>query len=494
MKNLFLSIAGIVAYSLTQAQLSAPDPVYPAHQSTVIDVNVQTAWHPSLGMPVVGYDAQIAKDTLMSNPVSLPTMGASGRASELEFGQEYWWRARGKASGSVTSPWSEASSFITFYNEFKGKSPKGPGIGIQTLLQWDTIPGVTHYQVQLANNGSFSNPSAYTIAHPTDTPMVQQQVAGLNFNSTYYYRVRAWHAKDTSGWSVVDTFSTINTIILKTPGDEAVNRDPRLALHCQNTSGVISYRFEVDFTATFDSNSTGYLSATIQDADFNNTQNIEWIVDRLKFNTNYFWRVRGIGVNSLSAWSEVREFTTIEKVSLSSPGDGAVGISPGSYLRWQPVNGASIFEVEVDDSVSFQSPYKSISTEDSVHIPLGVSAGTVYNWRVRALHSNDTSEWSNVRSFETHTIGIEERSKIKEFVFYPNPVSDLLQIKNVGYEGDYMDIKIFNSAGEMVAQLDNVSTGIGQPSEVDMSNLPSGLYLVSIRWNNNYSSLRVIKE
>ena len=88
--------------------------------------------------------------------------------------------------------------------------------------------------------------------------------------------------------------------------------------------------------------------------------------------------------------------------TLSSPLDGATGVSTNPTLSWNASSGATSYRVQVSTSSAFtttvydQSGIVGTSTNVS-----GLAASTVYYWRVNATNAGGTSAFSAVSSFTT---------------------------------------------------------------------------------------------
>jgi len=129
----------------------------------------------------------------------------------------------------------------------------------------------------------------------------------------------------------------------------------------------------------------------------------------LRFGTVYRWRIRAYVPGDTSAWSTPRTFTTTDLVALSSPGEGAT-LFTANRLNWQPSNGVTFYDAQLDTSATFDSPlFRTVShpyantadgNSDTQWDNEQLRFGTVYHWRVRARHNTDTSAW-NGRSFIT---------------------------------------------------------------------------------------------
>ena len=131
------------------------------------------------------------------------------------------------------------------------------------------------------------------------------------------------------------------------------------------------------------------------------------IVTELEPNTTYNFLAyarNSIGASSgytKSFTTEDNSCTTPGTPSLSSPSNGATGVSTSPTLDWSNVSGADSYTLQVDNSSSFSSPNVNTSTTSSQRSVSGLSENTKYYWRVRAKNSCGDGSWSNVRNFTT---------------------------------------------------------------------------------------------
>jgi subtilisin family serine protease len=88
--------------------------------------------------------------------------------------------------------------------------------------------------------------------------------------------------------------------------------------------------------------------------------------------------------------------------TLSSPADGATGVSIPATLTWNASTGATSYRVQVSTSSSFTTLAYDQSgiTSTSTSVP-GLASNTLYYWRVNATNAGGTSAWSTVWSFTT---------------------------------------------------------------------------------------------
>ncbi len=146
--------------------------------------------------------------------VGVPVGGTSDR---LLYGQRYYWRATGNNDFSI-APTTAAWSFVTKDDVDLISPDDAAEIGPSDELKWDALGGTMEYEVEIADNAGFTNSTSYSvgISTGTDADSTFNVPNTLTFGTTYHWRVRSMHDRDTSGWSGSRTFSFspvgINTV------------------------------------------------------------------------------------------------------------------------------------------------------------------------------------------------------------------------------------------------------------------------------------------
>lgn len=73
---------------------------------------------------------------------------------------------------------------------------------------------------------------------------------------------------------------------------------------------------------------------------------------------------------------------------------------------------------------------------------------------------------------------------------YPNPVSEFLTISIENSPVEIYDVEIHDLTGRSVQNYSSVSNG----SKIDLSNLKSGMYMLTIRYNGANQNKLIVKE
>ncbi|MFC1931755.1 hypothetical protein ACFLXJ_06115 [Chloroflexota bacterium] len=175
--------------------------------------NISLDWEAMEG--ATSYQWQLDYDTDFSSVPSGfedSTKASSVRLPTLEPATTYYWRVR--TSEPVLSPWSDKWSFTTGLDTeaiaLKLENPKAGAAGVPTkpIFQWSAVPGADTYELLVSTDVNFANPSIMkTDAYALSTTAWQGNTS-LNYDTTYYWKVRAIGANTYSDWSAVSAFTT----------------------------------------------------------------------------------------------------------------------------------------------------------------------------------------------------------------------------------------------------------------------------------------------
>jgi hypothetical protein len=268
-------------------------------------------------------------------------------------------------------------------------------------LDWDSVAGSTAYYVQIDTAASFTS-SAFLDITLINLPGYDGfwNLSDIYFGSTYFWRVKAYSATDTSSWSQTWNFTTRDDVVLVSPvaGTESYTR---IMLDWDAHPGITYYDFEIDTSTTFGSpallaGSNYFFSTT--NTSFDTEENI----NTLYFGADYHWRVRARNNVDTSQWT-TSSFATKDLVTLSSPLNNQL-VPVGTTIDWLAFDGVDYYDYEVDETPSFSSPalisgsrvfisFDDNNTDTEIFVD-DLLFGNGYYWRVRARHVVDTSAWT----------------------------------------------------------------------------------------------------
>ena len=76
---------------------------------------------------------------------------------------------------------------------------------IYVLFEWEQVPEADHYEIQIAENSGFSNP----LVHVDDNTLAYVEKDEINWNNTYYWRIRSVYNSGSVGpWTESFSFTT----------------------------------------------------------------------------------------------------------------------------------------------------------------------------------------------------------------------------------------------------------------------------------------------
>ncbi|MBR4582938.1 MAG: T9SS type A sorting domain-containing protein, partial [Bacteroidales bacterium] len=334
----------------------------------------------------------------------------------LYFGKTYYWRARAVSSAlNDTSAYSPVRTFTTasYPTLYSPSDVANLENSVRVELVWNRLSGATGYEIEIDTASSFDSPvyslyDSFTYSGTSGKPY--KVIEPLLYGTTYYWRVRATNDIDTSDWSQVRRFTTSACPDWYSPNTASeLENSAYASLQWYEIKGTTDYEVEIDTVNTFDSP----LYSMYDSFSYHATSQLPCVnVSPLLFGTTYYWRVRAINAIDTSQWSQICRFTTSACPTLYSPNNG-ITLQDASYvyLVWLRMSGTTGFEVEVDISNTFDSPYDSIYEPSSASYSNNLGgwnvrvspllSGTTYYWRVRALNDIDTSDWSYIRRFTT---------------------------------------------------------------------------------------------
>ncbi len=140
------------------------------------------------------------------------TKARSARLPALEPATTYYWRVR--ATEPVLSPWSAKWSFTTSLGgeivapELESPQAGASGVPLKPIFQWSAIAGADRYELVVSADVNFDNPSILKVDEYALPTNAWQSSVSLNYDTTYYWKVRARSSDSYSAWSAASTFTT----------------------------------------------------------------------------------------------------------------------------------------------------------------------------------------------------------------------------------------------------------------------------------------------
>jgi len=193
--------------------------------------NVSLDWETLKG--ATKYEWQLDYDTDFSTVPSGfegDTKESSARSPALATATTYYWRVR--ASEPVLSQWSAKWSFTTSLGtaviapELYSPEAGDNEIPIKPVFQWSAIAGADSYELLVSTDASFSNPIIVKIDDYALPATAWQSNISLDYNTAYYWKVRASGSSSHSAWSAVGGFTTQSPPSEPSPAPELSSPQP----------------------------------------------------------------------------------------------------------------------------------------------------------------------------------------------------------------------------------------------------------------------------
>ena len=322
------------------------------------------------------------------------------------YGVEVYFQAQGNWSGgnwqfyNSASPNYRATFTITALNAPSGQSAATDAASghNEIDLAWTRgTSGSAKDTIILRKTSAIttapSDGTPYSVGNTIDGATVVYKGSGTSFadtglsaNTRYYYAFYALNGNYYSSGVTADT-TTAPAVPSSVSGNNSVTSSGFTVSWAAST-GATSYRLDVDDNSDFSSPLAGYTNLSV-----NGTSQA---VSGLAANTTYYIRVRAVNATGTSSSSSsVSQLTA--PATPSTPSASSVSTA-GFTVSWSAVTGATSYRLDVDNNSDFSSPeagYNNLTVNTASQAVSGLSAGTTYYVRVRAVNAGGTSASSS---------------------------------------------------------------------------------------------------
>ena len=264
------------------------------------------------------------------------------------------------------------------------------------MLTWSRVGGAVRYTVQVASSSSFSS----TLYSTTTTNRRAVPTSSLP-DGVIYWRVRGVNASGVSGSWSTRSF-TINPVAPPTILSPAVGQllaqpnDPPL-LSWSAVQGATQYNIELD-------DEDGFIGASTY-----TTRTPSFVVPDARDPGTYYWHVSAQRANGLATkWSATGSYTILPLTDVVTryPFDNADTSIEDIYLDWDPVPGATKYEVRVSTDQDFNTLVgnQTVTVLGTRYSPPVTYLNNQYYWQVRALNvAGKATDWTPVpATFRRH--------------------------------------------------------------------------------------------
>jgi chitodextrinase len=325
----------------------------------------------------------------------------------LEADMQYEYRVRVRDGINNTTAWSK-SGYVSTYGMGPADAPVLSPVAVSqnSVTLWasedDGYTNYISYYFERSDVNTFD-------ANIVDTGWQDANSwtdTGLDANSTYWYRIKAYDENgEQTDWSEPVSVTTNNIPPADAPSwvQTPTSVSPSsVVMQASSSDGNLDYQlyyFERSDVNTFDVNifASGYRS----DPNWTNTG--------LTADTGYWYRVKAIDENgketdfSAAAYVETSELTAADApVWIQTP----TAISPNSITMQAAESDGTLeyqlYEFQRSDSTPFELDYTTNFQVDANFTDTGLDPNTEYWYRVRAYDENGSvTDWSTVESDTT---------------------------------------------------------------------------------------------
>lgn len=434
----------------------------------------------------------IATGGTITNPattsVTIPltaTVGVTRMRVMVFEDDEYTWTG-GATNATPCTPdatglldWGETEDYNINIVSSSGSCSPVTGLAASSItssgatISWTAATGATGYEWNVTT--SATPPASGTPITATTTPS-----GTLTPATTYYAYVRTACGSSYSTWVSVP-FTTLST----GPSCPAVTGLTATAITGTNATinwsaatGSLGYQYVINTTVTDPTGSGTNTTATTANAT------------TLTAGTTYYAHVRdSCGAGNFSAWTTV-PFTTLSPSCNAPTGLAVTSITKTSAIvNWILATG-TIRAQWIVNTTAADPTVAGASTTSSSYLKTGLAPGTLYYLHVRDSCAAGLSAWVTQAFTTLSPTGISNLgSSDFDLTAFPNPAKDAITI-NVTGTNNNGQLMLTDIAGNIIQTMAVNSTS----TNIDMSNLPAGIYLIRYMDAEHSKNIRISKQ
>ena len=268
------------------------------------------------------------------------------------------------------------------------------------LLQWTAAARTDKYHVELSRDSLFTE----VVFVDTMVTGTSSQITGLDYLTTYFWRVRGINFGGIGDWSIINHFTTIiqapTLPVLASPANNISGLVTPIMLSWYKSFRADTYRIQVATDAEF----TNLLNETSNIADS------AFSLRGVQPLATYYWRVEANNIGGTSGFTSAYKFSTLgtpTTVTLLSPANNAVN-QPTSNLAFtwtkaqdQMLKTVSHYWFDLATDTNKTAILTDTTLTDTSKIVNGLDNLTRYYWRVKAKNQTGWGNYSAWSSFST---------------------------------------------------------------------------------------------
>ena len=261
---------------------------------------------------------------------------------------------------------------------------------------WTRVANASMYTIEISEYSDFSQ----LALNKNNLTTPSADISGLNERTKYNWRVRSGNGQLWGPWSDIRTFITAAKIVysaplLDTPADDAVRVGIPVTLSWKSAPSASQYQAQLASDTNFVND--------LQTPTASTSTSI--VVNALKFNQLYYWRVRSGNGTDWGVWSTPFRFTTTQmlaKPKPTKPVDASNSVPIPVSMAWDAVANATTYKIEFAQNDTFTlNAYTTPEVFSTSYDVTTLQEAVTYYWRVMAGNGTTWSQWSDTQSFTT---------------------------------------------------------------------------------------------
>ena len=203
-----------------------------------------------------------------------------------------------------------------------------------------------------------------------------------------------------------------------------------------------------------------------------------------------------IDTNNCAGSDQVNVTVTNPFASCERPSNISVNNNSANSvtLNWNTVPGADMYQLQYRAQTGDRTVNTAVTANTSKTLN-DLTENVIYQYRLKAnCDAGAVSAWK-FGSFTTHVFRMGESGIFDDVSFYPNPVSDKLNIAITTTSPivEKLNIEMFNVLGQKVEDMTGQISG-GFNYQVDVNKQPAGQYLVKVSIGDRVFNETIIIE
>ena len=262
------------------------------------------------------------------------------------------------------------------------------GAPLNPTLTWSPASKAELYELQISEVNDFAYVHEFVVQSDTTYEIEKP----LDYNKTYYWRVRSKTDGSYSNWSNNFSFSTkLNAPALIYPSNNStgVSINPTFSWHLVPNATIyqISVSTKADFSTTF------FTADSLKDTTLTSPNLIA--------DETFYWRVKAKSDFSESEWSEVWTFkTTFGAPELIYPAKDTINIPVDLDFVWGKVENSEYYKLKYSKNETMED-FVEVQVDTTTANVKNLDYDTKYYWQVKTGNAQGESDYSEIWSFTT---------------------------------------------------------------------------------------------